>query len=233
MTDHRRDGDGDSMGGGVVRFGPDRVEIHESRVVIHSPVDMDRWDVVEYRKPLIHFDDRTWTLVRKDLEGSGLIRYELGRWQPAGVELHGHEIHYGLEFVEARTRDLQSQRRIAWETSALRLLSPLAGFLFARSKGRLEDRLGITAVTMTWRSVILEYLIILAAAVYATIGMNATFSYWLMKGDFTESIGGVAPAAILAVVLLPDAIMRWSRLLGEDRRPPGFYEWLWRPMTRE
>ena len=209
-------------------FGPDRVEIHETRVVIHSPVDMDRWEVVEYRKPLIRFDGRTWTLADKHLDSDGSIRYELVPWEPAVFELHGHELQYGPEMVEARERELRRDSRLALESSVLRLLSPLAGFLFARTKGRLEDRLGMAASTMTWRSLILQYLVIICALTYVTIGVHSTISHWLLMGVFGEALGGVSAMATLAAVLLPDAIIRWSRLLGEDRSPPGFYEWLWR-----
>lgn len=212
----------------VETFGPDRVEIRGDRVVIHSPVDMDRWQVVEYRKPRIRFDGRTWTLASKSLDRDGLIQYELEPWEPAEFELHGHELQYGSEIVESRERELQHSRRLALETSVLRLLSPLAGFLFARTKGRLEDRLGMTAVTMTWRSLILQYLVMISAFTYTTIGVQSGISHGFLAGEFSETLGGVQPVAILAVVLLPDAIVRWGRLLGDERLPPGFYEWLWR-----
>jgi hypothetical protein len=42
----------------------------------------------------------------------------------------------------------------------------------------------------------------------------------------------VRPAVVIVLFLLPDALMRWDRLLAEDAAPPGFYEWLFRSRTR-
>ena len=36
-------------------------------------------------------------------------------------------------------------------------------------------------------------------------------------GAFTEALGGVTTIGILAAVLLPDAIIRWGRVMDEAR----------------
>lgn len=216
----------------VVMFGLDRVELHDQRVVIESPVDMDRWDVVEHRKPLIRFDGRTWTLSSKSLIRDGCVRYELVSWDPEVFELPGYELEYGAGYVEARDESRCHNEQIEIEATVLNLLSPLAGFLFARTKRRLEDRTGITAVSMTSRSLFLQYLLILCAFIYTTVGVFSTGFSGIFSGVSSRTLDGILLIAIGALVLLLDAIVRWGRLADDEREPPGFYEWLWRPQQR-
>jgi len=70
--------------------------------VIHSPAAMDGWEVRRHRKPLIHYDNRTWQIERKLPSGNGSFRYELTPWTPAGLELTGPEIRYDAAYVEQR-----------------------------------------------------------------------------------------------------------------------------------
>ena len=32
---------------------------------------------------------------------------------------------------------------------------------------------------------------------------------------------------VILLVVLPDLLMRWSRIMGESSYPYGFWEWLW------
>ncbi len=199
----------------IEQYGPDRVEIHGSRVVIRSPVDMERWEVLEYRKPLIGFEGRTWTLVAKRPGIGETIRYDLVLWDPAPLDLPGHRLEYGPHAVAERDRARRQGQRDALATIALIALSPLAGFLFSRTKQRLEDRLGVTSAQMTGRSLFVEYLAILNGGVLVVIGM------------ISGAALPIVPIMGALMFVLPDAIIRWSRLLEGDRALPGFWEWLW------
>jgi len=203
------------------RIGPDRLTIGEDRLVIHSPADMDGWDVREHRKPLIHFDGRTWQLERKLPCPGDTMRYELTPWSPPHLELPGLEIRYGADYVERREAERALQRRRDRIAPGLGLISPLIGFLGSEAKRRIQAAYGIDPATATARSLYLQYLVILLSIVWTGIGLLAT------------GIGGAAPfpvwpAAVAAILLAPDAMVRWSRLIEEQAYPPGLYEWLWR-----
>jgi len=105
------------------------------------------------------------------------------------------------------------------------VLSPLIGFLGSRTKLRVYEAYGVNPVTATTRSLFLEYLIIIMALAWTSIFMMvAARGYgWPLP---------VRPAVLIVLVLVPDAVMRWSRLLEEDAAPPGFYQWLFRSRTR-
>jgi hypothetical protein len=105
------------------------------------------------------------------------------------------------------------------------VLSPLIGFLGSRTKLRIYEAYGVNPVAATSRSLFLEYLIIIMALAWTSIFMMvAARGYgWPLP---------VRPAVVIVLFLLPDALMRWDRLLAEDAAPPGFYEWLFRSRTR-
>jgi hypothetical protein len=204
------------------RIGPDRVTIEEDRVVIHSPVDMEGWEVREHRKPLIHFEGRTWQLEKKLPCARGTIRYELIPWSPSHLELPGRELRYGEGPVGRREAERASQARRDRVAPGVGLISPLFGFLSSRTKRRIQEAYGIDPGTAARRSLYLQYLVILLSIAWSAIG--------LMVG----AVGGaspfsVGPAVAAAAFLAPDAIARWGRLIEEEAYPPGLYEWLWRP----
>ena len=126
----------------------------------------------------------------------------------------------------AREQARRHGRRLTLETTLLRIFSPLAGFLFAQTKSRLEDRLGITVVAMTSKSLLLQYLVIVCALTYTAIGVFSSGFSAILTGVFTQALDDLLVIATLALVLLLDAIVRWGRLIDEEREPPGFYEWL-------
>jgi hypothetical protein len=203
------------------RVGPDRLTIGDDRLVIHSPADMRDWDVREHRRPLIHFDGRTWRLDRKAPCGGDAIRYELKPWSPSHLELPGVEIRYGPDYVARRERERALRARRDRIAPGLGLISPLIGFLGSRAKRRIEQAYGINAATATVRSLYLQYLVILLSIAWSAIGLMAA------------GIGGVSPfpvwpAVVAAGFLTPDALVRWGRLLEEESYPSGLYEWLWR-----
>jgi len=118
------------------------------------------------------------------------------------------EPEYGAEFVEAREQTRRHDGQLALQTAVLRLFSPLAGFFFARTKSRLEDRLGITAVAMTSRSLFLQYLVILCAVTYTVIGVFSSGFSGILTGAFTQALEGVLAIAA-ATLMSPETIASW------------------------
>ena len=195
--------------------GSDRVTLQGGdRLSIVSRVSMAGWEVRKHRASLIRFDDRTWRVAARIESANGDIRYTLEPWHPAEQELVGPEIDYGPDYVARRDVGLSMARRRGRFVLPLRLVAPLAGFLPARTKARLEADYGLDPVASTSQSVILELAIAFLALILAPLAMAAHLFQavdWLV---------------LVAIVALVDGGIRWDRILGEQRPPPGFYEWL-------
>ena len=65
------------------------------------------------------------------------------------------------------------------------------------------------------------------------IGVFSSGFSGILTGVSSQALDSVLVIAILALVLLLDALVRWGRLVDEEREPPGFYEWLWRSQRRD
>jgi fucose permease len=99
-------------------------------------------------------------------------------------------------------------------------VSPLIGFLPARTKARLELTHGVDPVATTFQSVFVEFLITLGAFAMSAIGKMIEALEGHNAGISSKLFVGIA------IVVGLDAAMRYDRILREERPPPGFYEWL-------
>lgn len=187
---------------------------------------MEDWNVRQHRHTLIRFVARTWRVAEKTT-AAGKTHYKLVPWTPADPQLIGREIDYNAEYVARRDRTAVSTRKRSRVTSALRVVSPLIGFLPGQTKARLEAAYGVDPVATTFHSVFLEFLITIGSFALATIGMMAlagAIAYRLPGGP------GI-PAVLLVVIGVAvgiDGAVRYGRILREERPPPGFYEWILR-----
>lgn len=206
----------------VRHLGRDRVELAGNRLTIITPVrDLPGWDVRRYRAPVIRFDDRSWRITARTAGPDKTTRYELEPWTPLEGELTGPEIEYTPESVALRDHALEIGRRRSRVTGLLGLVRPLTGFLPARTKDRLETVYGIDPVASTSVSVFIQVIVALCALTMASIAqMVKVYGY--------SSGISVTLAVAIAVLALPDAAVRWSRIHAEERPAPGFYEWLFR-----
>lgn len=190
-------------------IGTDRVELHDDHMLVVSRVDMAGWDVRRHRSSLITFDGRTWRVASKTPGASKTIQYALMPWQPADHEITGPEIEYNADYVALRDHALGMGRRNGRIVLLLRPLAPFIGFLPARTKARLEATYGLDPVSATFQSVFFEWLVVLAALVLSSVG-----------GRSADAL------IVIAIVAAIDGVVRWDRIIGEERPPPGFYEWL-------
>jgi len=203
------------------RLGNDQVLLRGDHLAILSSVDMQEWEVREHRKTLIHYDGRTWKLVRKVPCVGKRWRYELMPWTPGPMDSPGAEIEYGPEYVQTRDRAVGVGRRRDAGSLLLHWLSPLIGFLGSGTKRRLEESYGLDPVAATRRSIYLEILLLLGAGVLISIGLMVTA---LGKG----SPWPVRPFVLGFLFVGLDVLMRYDRILHEERFPPGLYQWLWK-----
>lgn len=194
--------------------------------MVSTSVEMPDWEITAHRVTLIHFDGQSWRVASKTTAG-GRVRYELVHWAPADEYVIGREIEYGDAYVIARDQRRVSGRRNSRVTLLLRIVSPLIGFLSARTKAQLEARYGVDPVSTTFQSVFLEFLITLGSFVTAAIGIFA------MAGTIVYKLAGSPRMSavlfiVLGIVAGMDGSVRYGRILREERPPVGFYEWLFR-----
>lgn len=207
------------------RIGPDRVLVGGDRLVIESPVDMEYWEVRTYRHTMIGFAGRCWRIVRTGTGSNKAFRYELEPWTPSPAELTGPTCDYGPAFVERRDRESADRRRRHMVGVFLVLVLPLIGVLGSATKRRIEARHAIRAIAATRASLYVEGVMMLASATLLVIGSMVTVLGYPAPWP-------LGPLALGALILSPDLLFRYDRLVCEEQYPPGFYQWLWRRKTK-
>ena len=180
-------------------------------LVVITAMEMPDWEVRQHRSTLIRFEDRTWRVAARRV-AAGKIHYELARWDVADHERAGREVDYNAAYVALRDQAAPKHRARNRTTGFLRWISPLIGFLPARTKARLEALYGVDPVSTTFQSVFCEFLVVVMACALVTIG------------GLTRQIG-LWPIVGIALVIALDGSVRYGRILAEERPPPGFYEW--------
>src|SRR5688500_12356791 len=113
--------------------GSDRVRLRDASVVVDSRADMPDWEFRDYRRTAILFRDRQYFVGEKRLLPGGSYRYVLQPWEDPG-ELPGRTIVYDAEYAIARDAAARTTARRDGVSAALLFVSPLLGFLPARTK---------------------------------------------------------------------------------------------------
>ena len=202
--------------------GPDRVDMDGDRLTVVTPArHMAGWEVRKYRAPVILFDGRSWRITDKTIGRDKLTRYDLVAWEPLDGEIPGPEIDYSPDYVALRDHAVDVGRRRSRRTMLFNYVTPLTGFLPARTKDRLEVLYGIDPVASTMWSVFIQFLVTLGSLSLVSIAqMVSAFGYHSgIPARLLLPIAGIAGV---------DGVVRWSRVIGEERPAPGFYEWLFR-----
>lgn len=195
------------------RIGSDHVILRDDHLVVLSHAHMEAWRVRSYRQTVIRFEGRSWRVIEVRAVPPNATQYTLALWDLSDHDVVGQTVEYGLAFVEERDRAAVQAMQTRRVSGLLRLVAPLTGFLGARIKDRLESSFGIDPLASTKQSVMMESIAIMGGFVLMRIGMVTGVIPYL-------------PFLFMALVLLPDAVVRWDRILGEQRPPPGFYEWI-------
>ena len=192
---------------------------HGDGLIVITAMEMPDWDVRQHRATCIRFEGKTWRVASKTMN-AGKIHYELAPWDPADYERTGRQIDYDFNYVALRDRAAPTIRARSRVTGLLRWVSPLIGFLPARTKARLELTHGVDPVATTFQSVFVEFLITLGAFAMSAIGKMIEAHEGHSAGISVKLFVGIG------LVFVLDAAMRYDRILREERPPPGFYEWL-------
>ena len=197
------------------RIGSDLVVVGDDRLIVISRARMEEWQVRTYRQTQVRYDGREWRIAETSVAPPDSTRYTLVLWGTNDQDVVGHTIDYGPEYVAERDRSAERDNRTRQVSGALRIVAPFTGFLSAPIKDRLEVSYGLDSVATTKQSVIMQTLAAMGGFVLAQIGIvTGAFPSW--------------PFLVASLVLVPDAAVRWDRVLAEHRPPPGFYEWIFR-----
>ena len=170
-------------------------------------MEMPDWEVRQHRSTIIRFENQTWRVASKTAN-AGKLHYELTPWELADHERPGRQIDYNADYVAVRDQAGLKDRAQNRVTGFLRYVTPLVGFLPARTKARLEMTHGVDPVSATFQSVFLEFLIAVGSIPLIMTGVT------------------IIPAVVIGIVVAFDGSMRYASILGEERPPPGFYEWM-------
>ena len=212
------------------KLGSDQILARGSRVIVFSRADMEGWEVRAFRRATILFRGERYFVAAKERRAGG-FRYVLER-RPAEADddLGGAVIEYGAPFVAER--DAARTARVAATGVQVFLLPiyPLIGLLPSAVKRRLADRFGVSEERATAMSLWLELMTMFALGALLSIkSVAGVYGQGLgVRGGipWLEDLGGFA--AIALALIAPDLLVRYSRILAEDPRAYGFWEWLFR-----
>lgn len=193
--------------------GADRVRLRDASVVVDSRADMPDWEFRDYRRTAILYGDRQYFVAEKRLLPGGSYRYVLQPWGDPG-ELPGRTIVYDAAYATARDMAARTTARRDGVSAALLFVSPLLGFLPARTKLMLDDRYGFDPQVVTRQSVFLERILGYSLPVFVGLGALAGMLD-----------GWVGPLFALNAAVVVDMVMRTSPSENGEPEQPGFWEW--------
>jgi hypothetical protein len=196
---------------------------------------MPDWDVREFSRIAVFFQERKYYLrTQSDAQPPYRVRYELWPWPPERLDPPAKLITYDQAYVKERERDARDERRLQGLQYALYLLSPILGFLWAKTKERLCSHVGLNSRSLVGASLVLECLLALLWALF-----------WSWSGGLATVIAGVLNSQLFSswsfwkallnggalILIAIDCVLRLDQLLKEVESPSGFLEWLIRPIT--
>ena len=215
---------------GMEQVGSDRVVVAAgNRVIVLSRADMPGWEVRAFRRGAILFRGSHYFVAIKEPHPGG-FRYTLEPWPPDSHDIDGGVIEYDEHFVAARDAGRRTRAAASGVRALLLPLYPLIGLLPGSVKRRLADGFGISEELSTVMSLWLEFLV--------AAGLAALFTIRSMAGLYGSALGVRGPIPWLAsltgfaagglLLIVPDLLMRYSKILAESQYPWGFWEWLFR-----
>jgi hypothetical protein len=189
---------------------------------------MPGWEVRSFRRVAIVYRGERWFVAAKAHDG-WRFHYTLERWDAARGDIDGGVVDYDAQFVAERDGRGRARAAASGVRTLLLPLYPLIGLLPAEVKRRLADAFGISEERSTALSIVLEASLALMIMGMLTISSFARIYGGALGVDSVPFLRNVPSAGIVALVLLiPDAVMRYAKILGESRYSWGFWEWLFR-----
>jgi hypothetical protein len=210
------------------RVGSDRVSIDGGRVLVESRADMPGWEVRAFRRTAIVYRGRRYFVAEKIRERDR-VRYALEPWDEDRGDLDGGSIDYDESWVAARDQARRARAAASRVRTVLVPLYPLIGLLPGAIKRRLADGYGISEELATAQSLVLEGCVVLMVGAALSISsMTGIYghAFGVESVPWLHDVGRTGTIALL--LLVPDVVMRYAKILGESTYAWGFWEWLFR-----
>jgi len=223
----------------TLKVGRDQVTVSEKQVVIDAAAEMTEWQVREFNRAIIFFQEKKYFLRQKSLAQKPYrVRYVLELWQ-GDAPTSGGSFTYDEEAVIQRDAAIKQGHMEDVVRSFLYLFYPFLGLLWSGTKDKLA-RFSIVSRTVTGISIMLTFGVILLDGVFAkmllmgsiktgTVAVGGIIRTFYGK-DFLE-LGPISVPVVwldvaLFVFMVLDVIIRYSQHLRDAESPWGFLEWL-------
>ncbi len=224
----------------VLIFGPDRVTVRDTEVVIEAKRPMADWEVRDLNPAPIYFENNKYQLIEKrKSEPPYQVRYLLHPWPEGHVSSTKLFHSYDAEAVaerEAGKRSENLDETIRW---CLLPFYPFLGLCWSGVQKRLV-RFGFVPHLISGISVFTCFALLFAQGSFIGILLNASARSGKMQiGGIIRALAPsdyfhIGPVAIptglldglMLLALLADVLMRYSHYLREDQWAGGFLEWL-------
>jgi hypothetical protein len=202
--------------------GSDKVVFFDGSIVVYAARAMADWQVREYCRIPVFFQDRKYYIRRKArAEAPYVMGYELAPWPEDLHEESSLSITYDQEYVARRDRFLQQDKLDDFGRLLLLPCFPLLGFLWSGFKDRRLERFGFDPVSMTSASLLVEFAIFLIETVFLLV--------LPIHVGFAQVVFGLETPwfdCTLLVMVLADMVARYDQVLRGVEIPAGFLEWL-------
>lgn len=233
-----------------IKVGPDQVTILEDYVVIDARRPMPDWQVREFARIPIYFQEKKYFLRHKEqADKPYAIRYVLESWPADNTEVCRTTLEYNEEAVAERDSAVRGGQLETVVRPVLLFLYPFLGLLWSDTKDKLA-RFGIISRTVTGLSNFIIFALLLVYGIFAqTLMAGSLKSGKLALGGIIRSFAsqdswnlGVCQISIfwldcaVFTVLLLDLFIRYSHYARQGEMAEinlGFCEWLKLPFQRK
>ena len=188
---------------------------------------MPDWTAREFRRAAIHHLGVRYYVESRDRD-RGRYEYALKAWPEELNDIAGSVIEYDETYVANRDAVRRAVAKARRAEPFLLPLYPLLGFLPGGIKMWLADRFGVSEGLSSRLSLYLEAVVLLMSMGFLAVRAGAAAFGGTFGADGSiGTLGFGDREPLILLVVLPDLLMRWSRIMGESNYPYGFWEWLW------
>jgi len=202
-------------------LGPDLVLFMGDRLVVCSPKQMWDWEVQDYGRPRIEFQDKGYYVSNK-LSGDEdrPFRYELTPWPAQLRATPSQTIVYDEGYITNRDGRFKKVQSRSGRRSRMVFLYPFLGFAWSGMKKDVLEPHGFNAVRISLMSCIMAY----------TVFLMELISFFMFASGMLQWMIGNAFLAVdyaFLLILPVDAAIRFFQIVnGTSRYPDGFLEWI-------
>jgi hypothetical protein len=231
----------------TIKVGPDQVTIGGDKVTIDARHIFADWQVREYSRIPIYFQEKKYFLRQKSPgQKPFAMRYVLELW-PADSSATTSRVmlEYSEQVVAEREAAIRGGHYEDVGKAALLLVFPFLGMLWSGTKLKLA-RFGIISRTVTGISIMITFGLIMLDGVFAKmLMMGGIRSGKAVVGGIIRTFAGKdyfdiagLPVRIvwldcaLFVILVADLLIRYSQHLRDEEPNFGFLEWAFRSRTK-